>query len=155
MKHLQGLDHSRSPEQPAQVICDSWVSDPTTTPSASEDQRSVRGDLAAGNGSGPNMPVSYFEMYKNRMKKLKEAGLRADVQTVNISDGGNMPERPRSLSLRDDSLYSPHDDSSFDDYAGNTRFYFLRGITVNKFLSSLIFKNIFFQENYIVAFGYF
>ena len=116
---LKGLNHSRSPEQPAQVICDSWVGVPTTNSSASEDQRGVRGGLAADNGSGgPNMPVSYFEMYKNRMKKLKEAGLRADVQTVNLSDGGNMPERPQSLTLRDDALYSPHDDTSFEDYTG-------------------------------------
>ncbi|XP_066926889.1 TOG array regulator of axonemal microtubules protein 1-like [Clytia hemisphaerica] len=90
-----GLSQSRSPEEPSPVICDSWVSDP-----ANEKR-------VPANGS--NMPVSYFELYKNKMKKLKEAGLRADVHTVNMEL--NLGDRSSSK----EDILSPLEDDSLDD----------------------------------------
>lgn len=108
------MNRSRSPEHPAPVICDTWVGDLN---SSSEDPLRVPSygsGLAAGSTEGSaGMPVSYFELYKNRMKKLKEAGLRADV---NLCDVTSASERQFS---REDAL-SPNDfqDTSFEDFTG-------------------------------------
>jgi len=89
---FQGMHHQRSPE-PAAVICDSWVNDASTP--------EIKGNL----GPGCSMPVSYFQNYKNKMKKIKEAGLRADVQTVNLESENYMIKRDDlTLSFDEDSL---------------------------------------------------
>ena len=55
-------------------------------------------------GPGSSMPVSYFQNYKNKMKKIKEAGLRADVQTVNLESESYLRREDLTLSFDEDSL---------------------------------------------------